>query len=233
LKQEIPETRRPEIPAAAEGFSMNKKQKVTVLTERLRREYPVLDSFLEWQTPWQLVAAVALSARTTDAAVNRVTPVLFDKWPGLRELAAADAREVEEVVHPLGFYKRKAANLVGAARVLLNDFDGEVPVDMDDLLALPGIGRKSANVIRAHLWNLPGIIVDTHFSRVVARLGLLKDNDGAMSAAAMEKQMLKIVPPGDMIDFSMGINYHGRKCCHARKPECQRCVLRDLCPFPG
>ena len=195
----------------------------------LKKEYPERASLLRYENPFQLSVAVALSAQTTDAGVNRVSPELFQKWPDPESLANADIEELEKVIHSLGFYRQKARNLIAASRKIVDEFGGEVPRGMDELTSLPGIGRKSANVIRAHLWNLPGIIVDTHFGRVCRRLGLTE----AENPRKVEKELGLLIPQDLQNDFSMIINYHGRRYCMSRKPNCTGCPVTRYCPKIG
>ncbi len=199
------------------------------IIRRLDAEYPDRFSLLNWETPFQLCVAVALSAQTTDAGVNKVTPKLFRRWPNPESMAEADTAEVEEVIHSLGFFRQKARNLVAAATRIRDEYSGEVPRSMDDLTSLPGIGRKSANVIRGHIWNLPGIIVDTHFGRVCRRLGLTEEKD----PVKVEKELGAMVPEEAQHGFSMTANFHGRRYCHSRKPSCSDCPLEDICPKYG
>ena len=173
--------------------------------------------------------AVSLSAQTTDAGVNKVTPELFRRWPDPAALAGADAVELEVLIHSLGFFRQKASNLIASARRVVEDFDGEIPREMNHLISLPGIGRKSANVIRAHVWNLPGIIVDTHFGRVCRRLGLTEAKD----PEKVEKEITALIPEELQITFSMTANFHGRRYCMSRKPNCAGCPLNDICPKHG
>ncbi len=199
------------------------------IINRLDKEYPGRDSMLNYENPYQLTVAVSLSAQTTDAGVNRVSPDLFRRWPDHASLAAADLNELEEVIHSLGFYHQKARNLRAAALRIEEDFGGEIPKEMEELTSLPGIGRKSANVIRGHLWNLPGIIVDTHFGRVCRRLGLT----AAENPEKVEKEIAAIIPEYLQHDFSMTVNFHGRRYCMSRKPNCSECPLNDICPKKG
>ncbi len=199
---------------------------VPEILQRLDSEYPVKESMLSYSNAFELSVAVALSAQTTDAAVNSVTPELFRRWPSAELLAAADTEELEAVIHRLGFFRQKARNLKAAASRISEEFNGNVPREIKDLVSLPGIGRKSANVIRAHIWDLPGIIVDTHFGRVCRRLGLTDQKD----PVKVEREIEQIIPVEKWTDFSMTANYHGRKYCKARKPECNKCPLEDLCP---
>lgn len=210
-----------------------KKEKIDPLLseilDRLNDEYPDREPLLIYINPYELTVAVSLSAQTTDAAVNKVTPELFRRWPDAASLAVADIKELEEVIHSLGFFRQKARNLIAAANRLTETFDGEIPMEMDDLTSLPGIGRKSANVIRAHVWNLPGIIVDTHFGRVCRRLGLTEAKD----PAKVEKEISTIIPEEFQNTFSMTANFHGRRYCMSRKPNCSACPLESLCPKYG
>ncbi len=197
--------------------------------KRLEKEYPERNSLLMYENPYQLAVAVALSAQTTDAGVNRVSPELFGRWPNPESLAAADVIELETLIHPLGFFHQKARNLIAAAERIVKVYDGEIPREMNQLTSLPGIGRKSANVIRAHVWNLPGIIVDTHFGRVCRRLGLtLADNPDNV-----ERELAAMVPEAIQNIFSMTVNYHGRRYCMAKRPNCRDCPLNDICPKTG
>ena len=208
---------------------MPEDKRLAEIIRRLEAEYPDRVSLLNWETPFQLTVAVALSAQTTDAAVNKVTPGLFQRWPTPAALAAAAVPEVEEMVHSLGFFRQKAKNLVAAAARIESEFGGEIPRSMEELTSLPGIGRKSANVIRGHIWNLPGIIVDTHFGRVCRRLGLTEEKD----PVKVERELGALVPEEKQHDFSMTANFHGRRYCHSRKPDCPGCPLEDLCPKYG
>jgi len=199
------------------------------LIRRLSSEYPNWYPPLDYRNPYELFVAVSLSAQTTDVAVNRITPELFKRYPNSRELASADVRELEEIIHPLGFFRQKARNLILGAKRIVEEYGGELPREMERLTSLSGIGRKSANVIRSHLWELPGIIVDTHFGRVCRRLGLTEEKD----PVKIERTIGKVVPKKLHIDFSMRINFHGRKYCMSRKPDCDGCPLGDICPSYG
>ncbi|RKX88167.1 MAG: endonuclease III [Spirochaetes bacterium] len=199
------------------------------IQERLEKEYPERGSLLMYENLYQLTVAVALSAQTTDAGVNRVTPELFQRWPNPKSLASADIKELENLIHPLGFFHQKARNLIAAAERVVDIYGGEIPREMNQLTSLPGIGRKSANVIRAHVWNLPGIIVDTHFGRVCRRLGLTL----AENPDKVERELSALVPDEMQNDFSMMVNYHGRRYCMAKKPNCRGCPLNDICPQVG
>lgn len=199
------------------------------ILRRLNVEYPGRDSLLNYGNPYQLMVAVSLSAQTTDAGVNKITPELFCRWPTPATLAAADGSELEELIHSLGFFRQKTRNLIAAARRLTEEYNGKIPREMHELTSLPGIGRKSANVIRAHVWNLPGIIVDTHFGRVCRRLGFTYAKD----PVKVEMELTALIPEGQQKDFSMTANLHGRRYCLSRKPKCMECPLGDSCPKIG
>ncbi|TFH03986.1 MAG: endonuclease III [Spirochaetales bacterium] len=206
---------------------MNAIERSSQITERLVAIYPDRRPLLVFESPYQLVIAVILSAQTTDAQVNVVTPGLFARFPTPGALAGAPQREIEKIVHSTGFYRTKARNIIAAAKAIHERFGDGVPELMEDLTSIPGVGRKSANVVRGVVYGLPSIVVDTHLSRVTNRLGLVSESN----PAKIEQLLRKVVPEDVQTDFSMGINLHGRYCCSARKPDCQGCVLRDLCPF--
>ena len=195
----------------------------------LEAEYPNPAPLLNFENPFQLTVTVALSAQTTDAGVNQVSPELFRRWPTPEALAQAPPADLEKVIHSLGFFRQKAKNLIAASQRITEVFDGSIPQSMEDLLSLPGIGRKSANVIRTHIYGLPSIIVDTHFGRVCRRLGLTKATD----PNRVEIDLSPMVPEERQNVFSMTANYHGRRYCHARKPRCLSCPLKELCPQEG
>ena len=204
-------------------------EKLKKIYRILKGKYPDAATFLVHRNPYELMVAVILSARTTDAQVNRITPELFDKYPDPPSLMKAEIGDVERIVFPTGFYKVKARNIVAAAGEVVLRFGGTVPEKMEDLLTISGVGRKSANVIRAHSFSKPAVIVDTHFSRVVKRLELTKEEN----PLKIEKQIASICPGSIQTEFSMVINIHGREVCYARKPECIRCSVSSLCSFAG
>ena len=196
------------------------------IVERLEAEYGDAPSLLDYSSPFELLIAVILSAQTTDAAVNAVLPELFGRFPSSTELAAADAAAVEDVIHSLGFYRQKAKSIIGTARMLESEFQGAVPSTMEDLVRLPGVGRKSAGVILLHVYDTPAIIVDTHFGRVVRRLGF----SSAKDPGKLERDVAAGLPAEHWNDASMRLNYHGRRYCFSRKPACDRCPVADVCP---
>lgn len=203
-----------------------------MVVTRLAEQYPGSAKDLcelDHQNPFQLLAATILSAQTTDKRVNEVTPTLFAKYPTPADLAEADVSELEEMVHSTGFFRNKAKSLIGMARALVDRFDGEVPSAMEDLVTVPGTGRKTANVVRSVAMNEPGLPVDTHVLRLSKRLGLVGDELGD-DAVKVELALNKLVPPAERGAFSLRVILHGRRVCDARKPRCNECVLSDFCP---
>jgi endonuclease-3 len=181
------------------------------------------------ENPYQLLAATILSAQTTDEAVNSVTPALFARYPTPADLAAADPADVEVIVHPTGFFRAKTRSLLGMAAALEERFGGEVPSRMEDLVTVPGVGRKTANVVRSVGFGLPGLPVDTHVGRLSRRLGLTTESD----PVKVEMDLNVIVPAADRGAFSLRLILHGRRICQARRPRCDECVLAHFCPKVG
>lgn len=181
---------------------------------------------LSFGTPFELLVATILSAQSTDANVNRVTPELFRRWPTPAHLAAADPGQLEEVIHSTGFFRQKAKSLLGMARALVERFDGEVPRRLEDLVTLPGVGRKTGNVIRSVALGEPGLPVDTHVLRLSRRLGLTAQTD----PVKVEAELNPLVPAGERGLLSLRLILHGRRVCTARKPRCGDCELNDVCP---
>ncbi|MDQ6768348.1 MAG: endonuclease III [Candidatus Eremiobacteraeota bacterium] len=197
-----------------------------MILERLARAYPGATTALHYKNTFQLLIAVILSAQCTDARVNMVTPALFERYPTAAALARASAREVEKLIKSCGFFRVKAKNIIAASWGLVERYNGRVPKTMDELLELPGVGRKTANVILAVAYRQDAIAVDTHVFRVANRLGLAR----ATSAAAMERALMKAVPRNQWSNLHHWLIHHGRQICHARNPQCPRCVVVDLCP---
>jgi endonuclease III len=202
------------------------KARAVEVRARLESEYPEAECALEYDDAFQLLVATILSAQTTDENVNKVTPALFAKYPTPEDLAHADPDDVEQLVFQTGFYRSKTKNLLGMARKLEEDFDGEVPTELDDLVKLPGVGRKTGNVVRSVAFDLPGLPVDTHVGRLARRLKLTDEED----PVKVEMDLNPLVPPEERGRFSLRLILHGRRVCYARKPDCARCVLVDLCP---
>ncbi len=193
--------------------------------ERLREAYPAVTE-LRFETPWQLVVATILSAQTTDKRVNEVTPVIFQRWPEPVDLAGADPAEVEEVIKSTGFYRAKTRSIMAAARSVVENFGGAVPPRMEDLHKLPGVGRKTANVILGVAFGIPGFPVDTHVNRLTNRLRLVSTKD----PAKIELTICTMVPKKEWTGLSLRLILHGRRVCVARKPLCEICILNDFCP---
>lgn len=210
-----------------EDRSMKSTQDVWAIVNGLKGLYPDGICSLQYQKDYELLFSVRLSAQCTDARVNQVTPALFARFPTLESFAAADPAEVAEYIHSCGFYNGKSRDLVGCAQMLLSDFGGRVPRAMEDLLKLPGVGRKTANLIQGDVFHEPGVVVaDTHCIRISGRLGL---TDGTKDPAKVEKQLRAVLPPEESNDFCHRLVLHGRAVCRARKPDCPNCTLRPWC----
>jgi endonuclease-3 len=196
------------------------------VARRLAELYPDAVCELDHGNAFELLVATILSAQTTDVRVNMVTPTLFARYPDAYALAAANPRDVEEIVRSTGFYQNKTRSLVGMAQALVERFDGEVPSRLQDLVTLPGVGRKTGNVVRSVGFGLPGLPVDTHVTRLSRRLGLTTETD----PVKIELDLNTLVPAAARGDFSLRLILHGRRVCFARKPACPECVLADICP---
>ena len=205
---------------------MERKKRAGLILRRLAKAYPQAHCELDYATPFQLLAATILSAQCTDKAVNKATPALFKRWPDAAALACARTSDVEGVIRSIGLYRGKARNLVGMAQALLKDHQGAVPKTMEALIELPGVGRKTANVVLANAFGLPGLAVDTHVLRVGARLGLFKTQDPVKA----EEALGSLIPPAKWGLTSHWLIWHGRRVCGARNPACGACVLKELCP---
>ena len=207
---------------------MNRKERAKRVCEILNIEYGTnIKCYLEYdeKKTWQLLFATILSAQCTDERVNIVTRDLFKKYPKLKDFAAADIEEFEKDIFSIGFYRNKAKNIIACANVLLEDFNGELPSDIDELTSLPGVGRKTANVIRGNIFHIDSIVVDTHVKRVSNLLGLTKLDD----PVKIEFDLMKVVPKEQWTLYNHQIIAHGRKICVARRPKCEECVLREVC----
>ena len=201
-------------------------KRATDVLRMLKREYPVAICELTHDSAFQLLAATILSAQCTDVRVNMVTPALFDAYPTPEKLAIADVAHVEQLVRSTGFYQTKAKNLIGMANQVMSRFGGEVPREIEDLITLPGVGRKTANVLRSVVFKLPGLPVDTHVGRLSRRLGLTKLED----PVKVEYELNAMLPPPEWGEFSLRLILHGRRVCDAKKPNCAECLLEKLCP---
>ena len=196
------------------------------VNRRLAQEYPDARCALDYDSPLQLLIATVLSAQCTDERVNSVTPELFARYPEAADYAAAQRSDLESILRPLGFQRAKAGHLLGIGEKLVADFQGEVPRTVKELTSLPGVGRKTALVVLGNAFGIPGLTVDTHFGRLMQRLGLT----GEKTPVKIERDIAKLVPEEEWTMFSHRVIFHGRQVCHARTPECEACVLRDMCP---
>ncbi|MBR8831905.1 MAG: Endonuclease III [Chroococcopsis gigantea SAG 12.99] len=205
----------------------SKKQRALEILVLLKRFYPDATCSLNYETPVQLLVATILSAQCTDERVNSVTPGLFSRFPDAPGLAKADRGELETLIRSTGFYRNKAKNIQGACQKIITEFGGEVPREMEQLLTLPGVARKTANVVSAHAYNIiQGVTVDTHVKRLSNRLGLTKNTD----PVKIERDLMRLLPQPDWETFSISLIYHGRAVCKARKPVCEGCFLAHICP---
>ena len=195
----------------------------------LRATYPDARCELDFATPLQLLVATVLSAQCTDKRVNAVTPALFARYPDAAAFAAADRAELEEAIRPTGFFRAKAESIQGIAAAVCERFGGEVPASLEDLVTLPGVGRKTANVVLGHAFAIPGITVDTHVGRLARRLGWTAHTD----PVKVEFDLMALFPPADWTVLSTDLIWHGRRCCHARKPACGACPVARWCPAFG
>jgi endonuclease-3 len=203
------------------------KKRIGKIIRILRREYPASRTALRFGSPLEILLATILSAQCTDERVNQITPGLFRKYPTAADFARADRTELEAEIRPAGFFRNKAKSIIGATQKIVSDFGGRVPDRMDDLITLPGVARKTANIVLSSAFGkAEGIAVDVHVKRLSGRLGLSRQRD----PEKIEQDLLRLVPKGDWLDFNYMLVNHGRKICQARKPLCPQCVLKKLCP---
>lgn len=203
---------------------MNKLEKIL---ELLKKEYPSSTTALEFKTPFQLLIATILSAQTTDTQVNKITPKLFSRFSGPGEFANAKLQDIQQSISSINFYKTKASNIKKLSEKIMNDFDGKVPDTMEKLLSLPGVARKTANVVLSQAFGKnQGIVIDTHVKRVSYRLGITKNTN----PAKIENDLMKIIPEKEWGSFSFRLIQHGRKICKAKNPMCNQCIFSELCP---
>ena len=206
---------------------MTKKERAVHIVEALKALYPEGICSLDYRKDYELLFSVRLSAQCTDARVNLVTPELFGKYPTLEALAAADVADVEAIIHSTGFFRAKARDIVLSAQMLLADYGGKVPDTMEELLKLPGVGRKTANLVLGDIYGAPGVVVaDTHCIRISGKLGL---TDGTKDPLKTETQLRKVLPPAESNDFCHRLVLHGRAVCTARSPKCEACTLAPWC----
>jgi endonuclease-3 len=206
----------------------NAKMRATHIRKTLRSLYPEVKTQLLYDSAFQLLVATILSAQCTDKQVNAATRALFRKFGSPEALARAPLKQIEDLVRPTGFYRNKARNIRNCARTVLERFGGRVPQTLDDLVALPGVGRKTANVVLGAAFGKPGLVVDTHVKRIARRLELTTNSD----PARIEADLMRLVPRKEWSDFSLRLIYFGRNICKARKPDCPACPLVRFCPFP-
>ncbi|MFZ5802689.1 MAG: endonuclease III [Candidatus Omnitrophota bacterium] len=203
-----------------------KKRRITKIIAKLKRAYPEAHCALHFRDPWQLLVATVLSAQCTDKRVNLITRNLFRKYRKVRDYARADLGTFENDIRSAGYYRAKARNIIGAAKRILGCFGGKVPGTMEALVTLPGVGRKTANVILANAFEVPGIAVDTHMIRLNRRLGLTRSTD----PVKIERDLMRLLPEREWSLYSHRIIAHGRACCKARNPDCRNCAIVELCP---
>lgn len=208
---------------------LGKTRRARKINRWLTVGYPDAHCELDFKNPLELTVATVLSAQCTDVRVNQVTPALFDRYRTAMDYATADEAELQEYIRPTGFYKAKARNLIGMGQRLVAEFGGEVPRALDDLVSLPGVGRKTAHVVRGNAFGVPGLTVDTHFGRLVRRLGLTQLTD----EVKVEFALAEMIERKEWTMFSHRIIFHGRRVCHSRKPACGACFLAPLCPSYG
>jgi endonuclease-3 len=207
--------------------TMDKKEMIAEIIKRLKKEYPVLKPALNFSSPFELLAATILSAQTTDIQVNKVTEPLFKKYKSMKDFANADSAALEHDVSSVNFFRNKARNIQNTAKLIVEKFNGEVPRTMSDLITLPGVARKTANIVLYNVYGInEGIAVDTHVMRLSQRLGLTKNAD----PVKIEKELMEIVPEKDWGNITHLLILHGRNSCQAKKPKHQDCVLYDICP---
>lgn len=210
---------------------MTKKEKALLIIQRLKEAYPDSDCTLDYEEPWKLLVSVRLAAQCTDARVNQIVPRLYEKFPTVETLANAPVSEIEEIIRPCGLGNSKARDISACMKMLHHEFRDQVPDDMETLLTLPGVGRKSANLIMGDVYHKPAIVTDTHCIRLSGRMGL---SDGSKDPYKVEMQLLKIIPPEEGNALCHRLVDHGREICTARTtPYCERCCLNDICPKKG
>lgn len=206
-----------------------RKEQAGAVNEELTKAYPDARCALNYDSAFQLLIATVLSAQTTDVRVNSVTPELFETFPSPRDLAEAELAQVEDIIRPLGFFRSKAKSLVGIGNALVEDCDGKVPDSLEELVKLPGVGRKTANVVLGNAFGVPGITVDTHVGRLARRLGWSRETD----PVKVESDIAQLLPESEWTMACHRLIFHGRQVCHSRKPDCDSCVVSELCPsFP-
>jgi len=206
-----------------------KKVRAKVIYRQLSENYPNVRCELDYKNAFQLLVATVLSAQCTDKRVNQTTPALFKKYPNPQKMAKADLKDIQNLVKSTGFFRAKAKNIKGLSNIIVEQFDGNVPSKLEDLITLPGVGRKTANVVLGHAFGIPGITVDTHFGRLSRRFGWSKQNN----PVKVEFEVGELIPEKEWTNLSQRMIWHGRRVCHSRKPACGACALAKLCPSYG
>jgi endonuclease-3 len=208
---------------------LRKKARAKAIYRILTKNYPNVRCELVYKNPYQLLVATVLSAQCTDKRVNQTTPALFKKYNSIKKMAAADIKDLQKLVKSTGFYRAKAKNIKNLSQKILTDFNGKVPSNIEDLVTLPGVGRKTANVVLGHGFNIPGITVDTHFGRLSRRFGWSDQKD----PVKVEFEVAKLIPQRQWTNLSQRLIWHGRRVCHSRRPACGACAIAKLCPSYG
>jgi endonuclease-3 len=206
-----------------------KKVRAKAIYRQLTKSYPNVRCELDYNSTFQLLVATVLSAQCTDKRVNQTTPALFKKYPNPKKMAKADLKDIQKLVKSTGFFRAKAKNIKGLSNKIMEEFDGDVPSNLEDLITLPGVGRKTANVVLGHAFGITGITVDTHFGRLSRRFGWSKQND----PVKVEFEVGELIAEKEWTNLSQRMIWHGRRVCHARKPACGSCPLAKLCPSYG
>ena len=213
---------------SAETF-LGRKRRARRINRALAEQYPYAHAELDFRSPFELIVATVLSAQTTDVLVNQITQLLFARYPDARSMAEADPAELEAIIKPTGFFRAKARNLLALCNRLVDEFDGEVPGRLEDLVTLPGVGRKTANVVLGNAFGIPGITVDTHFGRLARRFGWTESDD----PVRVESDVAELFESKDWTMLSHRVVFHGRRVCHSRKPACGACAVANWCPSYG
>jgi endonuclease III len=206
-----------------------KKVRAKAIYRQLTKSYPNVRCELDYNSAFQLLVATVLSAQCTDKRVNQTTPALFKKYPNPKKMAKADLKDIQRLVKSTGFFRAKAKNIKGLSNKIMEEFDGDVPTNLADLITLPGVGRKTANVVLGHAFGIPGITVDTHFGRLSRRFGWSKQSD----PVKVEFEVGELIPEKEWTNLSQRMIWHGRRVCHSRKPACGACPLAKLCASYG
>jgi len=204
---------------------MEQRDLAALTVKRLKEKYPDAECTLDYAQPWHLLVAAILSAQCTDARVNLITPAVFARYSDLASLAVAELTELEDLIRSCGLYRTKARNILASAQMLINDFNGDLPQSTEDLIRLPGVGRKIANLILGDCYGIPAIVVDTHCARISRLIGLTDSTD----PLTVERDLVQVLPAQDWIAYGHLMVNHGREICIARRPDCQNCPLNDIC----